>query len=88
MIIDISTAIASLRPNTAFSVPSDVVSEIIWHTEGVEPITQAEVEAEMQRLEQAQADAIAAKEAARASAVAKLSALGLDADEVAALLSV
>ena len=38
--------------------------------------------------EQAQADAVAAKEAARASGVAKLEALGLTVDEVSAVFGV
>jgi len=41
--------------------------------------------AQMQTVEAAQADAEAAKEAARASGVAKLEALGLTVDEVSAV---
>jgi len=40
--------------------------------------------AQMQTLEAAQADAVAAKEAARQSAVDKLAALGLTVDEISA----
>ena len=46
----------------------------------------AEVEAEMVRLEQAAVDAQAASAALRASAVAKLSALGLSVEEISTII--
>lgn len=79
-------AVMSLRPGVEWSMNGDDVEGIIWHTENVDPLTQAEVLAEVARLEQAAVDEAARKEAARASAVAKLAALGLDADEVAAVI--
>ena len=82
----IQEAVMSLRPNTEWSMNGDDVENIIWHTPDVEPLTTAEVEAEMQRLEQAAVDAEAAKVAARESAVAKLSALGLNLSEVEAIV--
>ena len=84
--IDVATAISKLRPNAQFVMIDQDIDNIIWHTEGVEPLTSAEVQAEVQRLEQAAADEAAAKEAARLSAVAKLAALGLDESEVSALI--
>ena len=62
------------------------VEGIIWHTPDVEPLTTTEVEAEIFRLEQAAVDAEAARIAARESAMAKLTALGLNVDEVAAIV--
>ena len=79
-------AVMSLRPNVEWSMNGDDVENIIWHTPNVEPLTTAEVETEMQRLEQAAVDADAVKVAARESAVAKLSALGLNIDEVNAIV--
>lgn len=79
-------AVVSLRPGVEWTMNGDDVEGIIWHTPGVTPLTKAEVDAEVARLEQAAVDEAAAKEAARASAVAKLAALGLDEVEVAALL--
>jgi hypothetical protein len=84
--ITIQDAVVSLRPNVEWSMNGDDVENIIWHTPNVEPLTTAEVEAEMQRLEQAAVDAEAAKVAARESAIAKLSALGLNIDEVNAIV--
>lgn len=84
--ITVQEAVMSLRPGAEWTMNGDDVENIIWHTPNVEPLTAAEVAAEVARLEQAAVDAAAAKEAARASAVAKLAALGLDEVEVAALL--
>jgi hypothetical protein len=83
--IQVSQAIMSLRPNTEWSMNGDDVEGIIWHTEGVQPLTAKEVAAEVKRLEKAAADEAAAKEAAKASALAKLEALGLTADEAQAI---
>jgi len=81
-----SQAVASLRPNIEWSMNGDDVEGIIWHTPDVEPLTTAEVEAEILRLEQAAIDADAAKVAARESAMAKLAALGLNVDEITSLI--
>ena len=84
--IDTATAVMSLRPGAEWSMNGDDVEGITWHTPGVEPLTKAEVDAEIVRLE-AEAEAkVAAEQAAKASAVAKLAALGLDEDEVKAIL--
>jgi len=83
--ITVQEAVVSLRPNTEWTMNGDDVEGIMWHTPNVEPLTTAEVQAEMVRLEQAAADEAAAKEAAKASALAKLEALGLTADEAQAI---
>lgn len=84
--ITTAQAVMSLRPGVEWSMNGDDVENIIWHTEGVEPLTRAEVDAEVARLEAAAVAEQQRKEAARASAVAKLAALGLDADEVSAVI--
>ena len=78
-------AILSLRPNSEWTMNDNDVESITWHTEGVKPLTTAEVQAEVARLERAAADEVAAKQAARASAEAKLEALGLTHDEALAI---
>ena len=83
--INKSEAVVSLRPDTEWSMNGDDVENITWHTQGVTPLTTAEVEAEMVRLEQAAIDDAAAKETAVKSGRAKLLALGLTNEEVAAL---
>jgi hypothetical protein len=86
--ITTAQAVMSLRPGAEWSMNGDDVEGIIWHTPNVTPLTKAEVDAEVQRLEQAEADEAAAKEAAKASALAKLEALGLTADEAAAIAGI
>jgi hypothetical protein len=83
--ITTAQAIMSLRPNTEWTMNGDDVEGIIWHTPNVQPLTEKEVAAEVKRLEKAAADEAAAREAAKASALAKLEALGLTADEAAAI---
>jgi len=81
-------AVVSLRPGAEWSMNGDDVEGIIWHTEGVEPLTSAEVQAEVARLEQAEINAAAANQAAKASALAKLEALGLTTEEAQAIAGI
>lgn len=86
--ISTAQAVVSLRPGVEWTMNGDDVENIIWHTEGVEPLTSAEVQAEMVRLEKAAAQAEADREAAKASALAKLKALGLTAEEAQAIAGI
>ena len=83
--VTVGMAVMSLRPGAEWSMTNDDVENIIWHTEGVTPLTQAEVDAEVARLEQQAIDDAAAREAALESGRAKLLALGLTESEVAAM---
>ena len=80
-------AVMSLRPNIEWSMNGNDVENIIWHTEGVEPLTQAEVDAEIARLEKEAEDKAASKEALRQSAMQKLAALGLTEEEVKVVIN-
>jgi len=84
--ISISQAVMSLRPGVEWTMDGDDVENITWHTPDVAPLTRAEVDAEVARLEQAAEAAAAEKAAAVESARAKLAALGLTDVEVSALL--
>jgi len=84
--ITTSQAVASLRPNIEWSMNGDDVAGITWHTEGVEPLTQSEVNAEMVRLETEAVSAAEAVVSARTSAMSKLAALGLSEAEVLAIV--
>ena len=86
--ITTATAVVSLRPGVQWTMNGDDVECIIWHTEGVEPLTSAEVQAEVKRLEKAALDEAAAKEAAKASALANLEALGLTTEEAQAIAGI
>jgi len=74
-------AIQSLRPDTEFTINDNDIDTIVWHTEGVTTPTQEEIDAKI-----AEMDAeVEAKANARQSALSKLAALGLTADEIASL---
>jgi hypothetical protein len=74
--ISTQQAVMSLRPNIEWSMSGDDVEGIIWHTPDVEPLTTAEVTAEIKRLEKAEADKATADAAATAAAVAHAKSLG------------
>jgi hypothetical protein len=83
--ITTAQAVVSLRPGAEWTMSGDDVEGITWHTEGVEPLTSAEVQAEVTRLEQAAADKEAADAAARAAAIAHAKSLGFT-DEMIAVM--
>ena len=86
MTIILSDAIKSLRPTAEFSYTNDDYSTIKWDIlEGDAP-TLAQVKAEMKRLSDLEVSAQATKYAAKASAIAKLEALGLTLDEAKAII--
>ena len=72
----IELAIMSLRPSTEWSMNGDDVAGIIWHTEGVTPLTEAEVAAEITRLETEAAAKAESDAAATAAAIAHAKSLG------------
>lgn len=84
--ITTAEAVVSLRPNVEWTMNGDDVENIIWHTPNVQPLTKAEVDAEVARLEAEAVAEVERKAAAKESAVAKLAALGLSVDEVEAIL--
>jgi len=55
--IEAGQAVMSLRPGVEWTMDGEDVANITWHTEGAEPLTQAEVDAEVVRLESAEATA-------------------------------
>jgi len=83
MIID---AILKINPSAKVSVSGSDINtcEIEWH-DGTTPISKEDIEAQIPVVEQEIADAAAKKIADKASANAKLKALGLTDDEVEAL---
>jgi len=74
--IQITDAIMSLRPNVEWSMNGDDIEGIIWHTEGVTPLTQSEVNSEMQRLETVEQERVAGEAAARLAAITHAKSLG------------
>lgn len=79
------SAIRRLRPNAEFSIIGGDYSTIKWDVlEGKAP-TFAEIQTTITQIQSDLAAEEAAKAAAAASAVTKLEAIGLTADEIAAL---
>ena len=72
-------AITSLRPNVEWTMNGDDVEGITWHTPDAKPLTSAEVNAEIKRLEAVELSKVSAK-------AALLERLGITADEAALLL--
>ena len=79
-------AILSINPNAEVSVSGNDINTIQWHN-GTTPISIADIEAQIPVVEQEIADAAAKKIADKASADAKLKALGLTDDEIEAFRS-
>lgn len=78
-------AIKKLRPNSEFSFTDNDYSTIKWDVlEGKAP-TQAEVNAAIELIKQEEIQAEAEAAAKKAAAEAKLTALGLTADDLKAL---
>lgn len=82
----IAKAIASLRPDAEFTIVDNDIKTIIWHTEGVTTPTKKQIDDEVKRLEAEETAAIQARIDAKASAIAKLEALGLNLAEAQAIL--
>lgn len=80
-------ALISLRPNNEFTITDNDLSTIVWNEDGVITPSQQEIDAEIARLNAEEATEVAAKEAARNAVVEKLAAVGLTANDVAALLN-
>lgn len=74
--ITTAQAVMSLRPGIEWSMSGDDVEGIIWHTPNTEPLTVAEVEAEMVRLETVEQERVAGEAAARLAAIAHAKSLG------------
>ena len=78
-------AILKINPQAEVSVSGEDINTIVWEN-GTTPISKSEIEAMIpvveQELKDAEANAIAKKESAKA----KLSALGLDEEEIKAII--
>jgi len=78
-------AVANLRPNVPFVMYDDDLTKLIWHTENVQPLTAAEVAAEVQRLEAEAVTAAEAVAAGQAAAVAHAKSLGFTDEMIAGM---
>tara|TARA_R100000995_G_C3430792_1_gene98425 strand:+ start:469 stop:717 length:249 start_codon:yes stop_codon:yes gene_type:complete len=80
----IDKAILKINPNAEFTINDNNVDKITWHN-GTTPISVSDIQAQIPVVEQEIADAAAKKITDKASANAKLKALGLTDDEIEAI---
>jgi hypothetical protein len=78
-------AILALAPNAQFRYENDDLDSLLWLDESITQPDVKDIEAKAKALIVEADKAIEAKVTARASALAKLAALGLTPDEVASL---
>jgi len=84
MIID---AILKINPTAEVSVSNEDINSIVWHN-GTTPISKADIEAMIPVVEQELKDAEQTAIDKKASGKQKLKDLGLDDDEIQALIGV
>ena len=80
---DYTAVLLATHPGAQWSLSGNDYDTLIWHDNTPKP-TQAELDAAWPAVQQARQDAVAAKQAARQSAIDKLAALGLTVDEISA----
>jgi hypothetical protein len=86
-VTDYTAVLSANYPGAQWSLNANDYDTLEWYDDTPKP-TQQELDDAWPAVQQAQAGAVAAKEAARASGVAKLEALGLTVDEVSAVFGV
>jgi len=82
--IDYALILSTNYVGKQWSLSGDSYDGLVWHEETAKP-TQAELDALWESTQAAQEAAKTAKAAAANTAISKLTALGLTADEIAAL---
>lgn len=80
---DYTAVLLANYPGAQWTLSGNDYDTLIWHDDTPKP-TRQELDDAWPAVQQAQADAVAAKEAAKQSAVDKLAALGLTVDEISA----
>jgi hypothetical protein len=80
---DYIAVLVATHPGAQWTLSGNDYATLIWHDDTPKP-SQAELDAAWPAVQQARQDAVAAKEAARQSAIDKLAALGLTVDEISA----
>jgi hypothetical protein len=82
-VTDYAAVLSENYPDAMWELNGDAYEGLTWLSDTPKP-TQAELDAAWPAVQQARRDAVAAKEAARQSAMDKLAALGLTVDEISA----
>ena len=82
---NVTKAILKINPNAEVSVKNDDINEIIWEN-GTTPIPKADIEVQIPIVEKEISDAETATANKKASGKQKLKDLGLDDEEIKALI--
>ena len=80
---DYAAVLSENYPDSQWTLNGDDYDGLTWLSDTPKP-SKAELDAAWPAVQQARADAVAAKEAAKQSAIDKLAALGLTVDEISA----
>ena len=80
---DYPAVLTANYPDALWTLDGDTYDGLTWLSDSPKP-SQAELDAAWPAVQQSRQDAVAAKEAARQSAISKLAALGLTVDEISA----
>lgn len=80
----IAAVLSANYRDALWTLDGDTYDGLTWRSPDITQPTEDEIDAQWPAVQQAQADAVAAKEAARQSAIDKLAALGLTVDEISA----
>ena len=81
--IDYAAVLTANYPGSEWTLDGDTYEGLTWLSDTPKP-TQAELDAAWPTVQQARQDAVAARDAAKQSAIDKLAALGLTVDEISA----
>jgi hypothetical protein len=84
---DYAAVLTANYAGSEWTLDGDTYDGLTWLSDSPKP-SQQELDDAWPAVQQAQADAVAAKEAARQSGIDKLNALGLTVDEVSAVFGV
>jgi hypothetical protein len=84
---DYAAVLTANYPNAEWTLNGDNYDGLTWLSDTPKP-TQQELDDAWPAVQQAEADAVAAKETAKQSGIDKLTALGLTVDEVSAVFGI
>jgi hypothetical protein len=85
--IDYAAILAANYPDAEWTLDGDTYDGLTWLSDTPKP-SQADLDDAWPAVQQAQADAVTAKETAKQSGIDKLTALGLTVDEVSAVFGI
>jgi hypothetical protein len=88
MRINIAQAILGIKSNAQISYSNEDINTLEWHDGNPTNITNEQIIAKQLELQTEEDNKIAQQESKKQSAIAKLKALGLDEEEVKAILGV